>query len=384
MPQKPLIFIIAGEASGDHLGAKLMTELKPLDVSFAGIGGEEMQAQGLKSLFPMKELSIIGISGIIKDLPNLLSRLRYTVKTIQSLKPDVVITIDAPEFSFRVMKKLHKQPNRPFLIHYVAPSVWAWRPWLAKKISRFLDGLFCLYPFEPSMFAKHGLKSVFVGHPAAHPIKPSKRIKRDSNLLCVLPGSRSSEVRSLLPIFKETVCRIQSEKPELHIIIPTVPGVEQYVREQTESWPMPVKIVLGEEERNIAFQQAYTALAASGTVSLQLAAHNIPFVIAYKVSKFNEFIGRLLIKTPWVGMVNILISFQKFGCIKQDEKPWVPEFLQDDCTPIKISDSVLQLMTDEKMRNAQLVELTQAVQFLKAPENIASRKVTEYIRLPFN
>lgn len=379
MSQKPLIFIIAGEASGDHLGAELMSDLQPLGAEFKGIGGEEMQAQGLTSLFPMKELSIIGITGILKDLPNLLRRLRLTVETIQKLQPDIVITIDAPEFSFRVMKRLHKDARRPHLIHYVAPSVWAWRPWLAKKISRFLDGLLCLYPFEPLFFEKHGLKTTFVGHPSARLNTSLKNVKRDPNLLCVLPGSRSAEVKSLLPIFRDTVSQLKTNLPDLRVIIPTVPNVEHYVREETKTWPVQVTVVEGEMERDKAFQQAYAALAASGTVSLQLAAHKIPFVIAYKVSKFNEWVGRILIKTPWVCMVNIILSFQKFGYIKKDEKPWIPEFLQDECTPNKISTSLIELMTNDEIRSQQIDAMENASHCLKAPRQLAAQKVTEYL-----
>ena len=171
MSHSPLIFLIAGEASGDQLGADLMTSLKKMeDVRFAGIGGEAMAAQGLQSLFPMEELSLMGFFSILCHLRSLLQRLTYTVAMIQTLKPDVVVTIDAPEFSFRVMERLHKLPQRPRLIHYVAPTVWAWRPGRAKKVVRFLDHLLCLFPFEPPYFEKYGLKTTFVGHPIAKDI----------------------------------------------------------------------------------------------------------------------------------------------------------------------------------------------------------------------
>ncbi len=228
MSSGTLIFLIAGEPSGDKLGADLMASLKKnQNVRFMGIGGEAMKAEGLDSLFPMEELSLMGIFSILRDLPNLLRRLRYTVKTIQEMRPDMVITIDSPDFSFRVMKRLHKLPSRPKLVHYVAPTVWAWRPGRARKIAQFLDHLLCLYPFEPPLFEKHGLKSTFVGHPIAR--ATFKTCKRDPNLLCVLPGSRRSEIKMLLPIFRETITLVKKEVPALKIIIPTLPALKESI-----------------------------------------------------------------------------------------------------------------------------------------------------------
>lgn len=361
--QAPLIFLIAGEASGDQLGAALMHSLKKSqNVRFAGIGGEAMQKQGLQSLFPMKDLSLMGFSAIILNLPNLLRRLRFTIQEIQRLKPDVVITIDAPEFSFRVMKKLHKLPQRPRLIHYVAPTVWAWRPGRAKAVSQFLDHLLCLYPFEPPYFERYGLKSTFVGHPVAQ--IPSKNTKRDPNLLCLLPGSRSSEVKALLPIFGQTVALLHKDSPVLKIIIPTVPAVEPFVREGTTNWPMGVQIVLGDEARQKAFQEASVALAASGTVALQLSAAQLPFVIAYKISKVNEWLAKILIKIKWVCMVNILLGREA-----------IPEFLQENCTPEKLSFAIKQLMENVEMRTSQEEAMEKAINLLRSPPEKAAEVV---------
>ena len=332
MSPPPLIFLIAGEASGDQLGAALMSSLKKLQkVRFAGIGGPAMKAEGLKSLFPMEDLSIIGLFGILRRLKLLLGRLRLTVSTIEKLKPDVVVTIDAPEFSFRVMKRLHKFPERPRLVHYVAPTVWAWRSGRAQKVSRFLDHLLCLYPFEPPYFEKYGLKSTFVGHPIA--CETFKKVKHDPNLLCVLPGSRCSEIETLLPIFRKTVTLLKRDFSQLHIILPTLPSVESFVQKGIEDWPCEVQVVLGDEARKQAFRKSTAALAASGTIALQLSAARLPFVIAYKIGKVSSWIARYLLKTPWVCMVNILLN-----------KTCIPEFLQEDCTPEKLSLAVEQLL----------------------------------------
>lgn len=356
-----LIFIIAGEPSGDKLGADLMASLKKnKDVRFMGIGGEAMKAQGLESLFPMEELSLMGIFSILRDLPNLLRRLRYTVKTIQDVKPDMVITIDSPDFSFRVMKRLHKLPSRPRLVHYVAPTVWAWRPGRARKIAQFLDHLLCLYPFEPPLFEKHGLQSTFVGHPIANEAFLAR--KRDPNLLCVLPGSRRSEIKMLLPIFKETVALVKKEIPALKVIIPTLPALKVSIEEQVKTWPVEAAVVEGEDKRNEAFESAYVALAASGTVALQLAAARLPFVVAYSLGALSGKIAHILIKIPYVCMVNVLLGFEKSG-----GAPWIPEYIQENCQADKIAQGIIQLFKDENARAAEVKAMGKAITLLKAP-----------------
>lgn len=386
MSRIPLIFIIAGEASGDQLGADLMASLKELkEVRFAGIGGPAMAAQGLTSLFPMEELSLMGIGGILRQLPHLLHRLSSTVEAIQKMKPDLVVTIDAPEFSFRVMKRLHKLPARPRLIHYVAPTVWAWRPGRARKISTIVDRLLCLYPFEPPYFEKYGLKTIFVGHPVAKEKDSGEVVMKNHNpdLLCLLPGSRRSEIETLLPIFGQTVMLLKQEIPSLKVILPTLPSMKSLVERETQGWPIDVQIVVGDEARKAAFQNAAVALAASGTVALQLAAAGLPFVIAYKVGKINEWIGKALLKTPWVCMVNILLAFHTFGPDfvlnrKAKEKVkdlWIPEFLQDDCRPENLKTALMRLLQDPEARHRQEQAMKQAVSLLKAPSHIAAESL---------
>jgi lipid-A-disaccharide synthase len=290
-----------------------------------------------------------------------------TVQTIQKLKPDVVVTIDAPEFSFRVMKKLHKFSHRPGLIHYVAPTVWAWRPGRAKKIARFLDHLLCLYPFEPPLFEKYGLRSTFVGHPVAHELAQEK--KRDPDLLCLLPGSRASEVKTLLPIFGQTVEILHKDFPHLKIVIPTLSSVEKWVQEEVKNWSINVEIIRGDEARRAAFQKASVALAASGTVALQLAAAGLPCVIAYKIGKVSGWIARLLIKVKWACMVNILLRREA-----------IPEFLQKDCISENLAFAVEQLLKDPKMREAQVKAMKQAISLLNAPREAAASVVWEEIK----
>ncbi len=386
MSHIPLIFLIAGEASGDQLGADLMVSLKEMkEVRFAGIGGEAMAAQGLQSLFPMQDLSLMGIIGILRNLPHLWRRLKLTVKTIERLKPDVVVTIDAPEFSFRVMKRVHKFTQRPPLIHYGAPTVWAWRPWRARKISRFLDHLLCLYPFEPPYFEKHGLKTTFVGHPVAKENWP--RGKRDPNLLCVLPGSRQSEIKTLLPIFKETVLLLKKDIPGLKVVIPTLMSLESQIREEVGNWPLEIKIVVGDQARQEAFQKSSAALAASGTVALQLSAAQLPFVIAYKLGKVNEWFAKAFLQTPWACMVNILLVFQKLGpsfiltprARDLIPSPWIPEFIQENCTAEKIACALVTLLQDKGARTREIKAMKEAMVLLKAPSDAAASAVLEKI-----
>lgn len=380
MSHVPLIFIIAGEASGDQLGADLMASLKKLkDVQFAGIGGPAMTAQGLTSLFPMEELSLMGVVGILKNLPQLLKRLNFTVKTIKTLNPDAVITIDAPEFSFRVMQRLHKLSKRPRLIHYVAPTVWAWRPGRARKLSHLVDHLLCLYPFEPAYFEKYGLKTTFVGHPIAKERFSAE--ERDPNFLCVLPGSRRSEIKRLLPVFGETVKLLKKDLPDLKVVVPTLMPIESLVRQDIEDWPLDVQIVVGNEARKDAFQKASVALAASGTVALQLSAARLPFVIAYKLERINEWIVRALVHTPWACMVNILLAFKKFGpnfVLTRKAKDliealWIPEFIQQDCTAEKLAPTLLQLFNSQEARTCQIEAMTEAISSLKAPPHAAAQ-----------
>jgi len=328
----------------------------------------------------------MGVLGILRNLPHLLRRLKQTVETIQQLKPAVVITIDTQEFSTRVMKRLQKMPRRPRLIHYGAPTVWAWRPWRARSMATIVDRLLCLYPFEPPYFEKYGLKPTFVGHPIGK-IEIIEE-EREENLLCVLPGSRRSEIETLLPIFGQTVERIKREIPDLKVVIPTLPFLESMVREGVQDCPCEVQIVIGDDARKAVFQKASVALAASGTVALQLSAARLPFVIAYKMGRIQGWIGRRLIRTPWACMVNILLAFQKLGpgfvltpdAIKLIPTPWIPEFIQEKCTPENLAPAVLDLLKDEKVRAQQRDAMAKAIALLKASPDAAAKAILEEMK----
>lgn len=352
--KKPSVYLIAGEPSGDLLGAQLMEKLQGEGVHVHGIGGEHMQAQGLTSLFPMEGLSIIGVWGILKRLPQLLSRIRETLADIKSKQPDVVLTIDSPEFSFRIQKAIRKdrEGSTPFQAHLVAPTVWAWRPGRAAKVAQFLDHLFCLYPFEPPLFEKHDLPSTFIGHPIVNdPLGdgPSFRAKYgispEETLLCLLPGSRSSEISTLLPIFAEAAQNLRRDFPDLRVVIPTVSKHKAWVHDLTTSWSAPPIITEGESARRDAFAASNAALAASGTVAMQLAHAGVPMVIAYKIGPFPRSWMKLILQTPWVSMVNILL-----------QRRAVPELLQTDCTAHQCTQAIGPILRDGSSQERDLKE----------------------------
>lgn len=379
MSTKKRIYLIAGEPSGDLLGARLMKALKQTsteEIEFLGIGGPNMSAEGLTSLFPMKELSIMGLAEIIPHIPKILDRIKQTVADVEKQAPDCLITIDAPGFTFRVAKKL-KGKGIP-LIHYVAPTVWAWKPGRAKKIAQFLDHLMVLLPFEPPYFEKEGLSTTFVGHSVieseihsadAKAFKTKHGIPDDVPILCLLPGSRQSETSQLLPIFKDALKLIKEKHPNLRIVLPTVSTVSQVVKETTMGWGIPVLVVEGNEEKFGAFKAADVALAASGTVSLELALANTPSVITYRMKKLTHWLAKRLIKVKYASIVNLLHN-----------REVMPELIQDNCTPEKISQEVLKLLENKGQDQKQVEDLHSAMVMLgKGEKDLPSMRAAKCV-----
>lgn len=356
---KKKLFIIAGEASGDLLGADFLQSLgddiKNYDIQ--GIGGDEMLANGLpSSIFPMDDLAVMGIMAVLPRLPLLLKRISQTVQAIVDFQPDVLLTIDAPDFNFRVAKAVRKKGLKTKLIHYVAPTVWAWRPKRAEKIARFLDEIWCLFPFEPPYFDKHGLKAKFVGHPLAKKIqsisdadktlfRQKYGLQPDKPTLCLLPGSRHREIDTLLPIFLRTVTVLRQQFPALQVILPTLPTRQKAIMAHLSDQD-DIIIVTSEAEKYRAMQIADVALHASGTVGLELGLCETPMVTAYKVPKMTEWIMRLLLNINHINLVNIILG-----------KPIVVERVQTQCHPDILAKDVMVLLANKKSQVDDLKKL---------------------------
>ena len=361
MPQNIRIFIIAGEASGDLLGGSLMRSLKDMrpDVEFYGIGGASMQREGLQSLFPMEELSVMGITEILPRLPRILSRLSQTVRAVLDCKPDALVTIDSPDFCFRVVKKVRaKSKDRKIpCIHYVAPSVWAWRPGRAKKVAGFLDHLLTLLPFEPPYFEAHGLRATFVGHPLVEKepgngekFMEDHGLEPDQPVLCMLPGSRMSELDRLLDTFCETADIVLQDTPDTAIIIPTLPHLKPHIEKFFVGRGINPVVIDKTVDKYGCFAASTVAVAASGTVSLELALHSTPHIIAYKLGTISAWLAKRLVKTPYVNLVNIILN-----------RPVVPEMLLEDCEAKPMAKAVLKLMDERRAREAQLSAFREAL-----------------------
>ncbi|NQZ13931.1 MAG: lipid-A-disaccharide synthase [Alphaproteobacteria bacterium] len=342
------IYLIAGEASGDVLGSSLMKALKEKDnaVTFSGIGGALMEEHGMSSQFPMEELSLMGIVEILPNLKNLIGRINQTAQHIIETKPDIVVSIDAPDFSFRVQKKVRKALgyDAPKLVHYVAPTVWAWRPKRAKKIAGFLDALICLFDFEPPYFEKEGLKAIGVGHPMMESglVTAEASIVSDKPKLGVLFGSRKGEVKRLAPILIDALKEVVHAKPDVQLIVPTLPHLNDELEEQLQVLDVPKHIVVSPKNKWEVFKSCDAAMAVSGTVGLELAAANVPHLIVYNMSGLTWQILKRVIKTRFAHLANIIL-----------DKEVVPEFIQDNCQADIIAAETIKLLNDDQVRIAQ-------------------------------
>ncbi|MDD3288794.1 MAG: lipid-A-disaccharide synthase [Alphaproteobacteria bacterium] len=380
MSDAPLFFIVAGEASGDLLGARLMRALRKKtngSARFIGIGAERMQDEGLELFFHQRELAHMGLVELIRHLPQILRRINQTAEKVKSVNPTALITIDSPDFCFRVAKKVRAlAPNIP-LIHYVAPSVWAWRAGRAKKIAKFLDHLMALLPFEPPYFICENLPCTFVGHPIVESeiddgdsvrFRTKYAIPDSSTLVVLLPGSRMGEVKRLLPIFAATVVWLRAKWPKLHIVIPAVSSMAEYLTSATANWPVPVVITDTDEDKYDAFAAASVALACSGTVSIELAMSGLPTVIAYKVNRLTFALYRRLIKIKFATLANIM-----------HDRMVVPEFIQDDCTPEKLAIAVSELLENKDARGKQVENLVSVADWLGRGQFVPSERAAQVV-----
>jgi lipid-A-disaccharide synthase len=347
-------FLIAGEPSGDRLGAALMAGLKSLrpDLSFQGVGGPLMQAEGLTSLFPMEELSVMGIAEVLPKYRQLKARIAQSAAACLTETPAALITIDSPDFCLRVAKIV--KAARPDLktIHYVAPSVWAWRPGRAAKMAQSIDHVLALLPFEPPLMTAAGMTCDFVGHPVvAEPL--AVKTPQDSPLILALPGSRKGEVTRLAPVIGDTLARIKAVHPTARVALPTVPAVAGLVRSLCQDWPIVPQIITDPQMKRDAFANARVAIAASGTVSLELAANACPMVIAYKMNALTMWIMQRAALVDSVTLVNLVSDTRH-----------VPEFLGKACRADAIAPALLAIMQDGTARDHQLEAMALTMQRL--------------------
>ncbi|WP_373088439.1 lipid-A-disaccharide synthase [Sneathiella sp.] len=357
------VFIVAGEPSGDALGAKLMGALRQQSersINFEGVGGPLMAAEGLDSLFPMDDLTVMGLFEVVPKLRLLFRRMAETATAAKEFAPDVFITIDAPDFSFRVAKKL--QGTAFPKVHYVAPSVWAWRPGRAQKIAPLYDHLLTLLPFEPPYFEKVGLSATFVGHSVVESgagegdgirFRQEQGIGPEERVLMMLAGSRRSEVERLLPIFKTAAENLRARIGEFRLVAPVVGRSGEIVRDAVKSWKIPVLVLEGEAAKYDAMAAADVALAASGTVGLELALARLPTVIAYKLNAITARIARRFVKLDFVNLVNILLA-----------REIVPEYILENCTAANLTPALAELFHCEEKRARQIAGFDQAMLLL--------------------
>lgn len=342
------LFLVAGEPSGDRLGAALMAGLKALapGVAFAGVGGPAMAAEGLRSLFPMEEIAVMGIAEVLPRYAALKARIRQTAEAALAEAPAALITIDSPDFCLRVARIVRAaQPNLR-TIHYVAPSVWAWRPGRAKKMARVIDHVLALLPFEPPHMTAAGMTCDFVGHPV---VAEPRATPQEANayhgtgpLILALPGSRHGEVARIAPVIGTTLALLRPRFSNLRAAVPTVPGVLPLLRDLVKDWPIRPDIITDPARKRAAFAAADAAVAASGTVSLELAANACPMVIAYDMHPVTMWLMRRMAKVDTVTLVNLV-----------SETRAVPEFLGKDCRAARIAPALAQLLTDPEARRAQ-------------------------------
>jgi lipid-A-disaccharide synthase len=348
------IFLIATEESGDRLGASLMKVLRQRlggAVRFEGIGGHAMAREGLTSLFPIEELSIMGLAAVVKQLPMILRKIRETAEAVIRASPDILVIIDSPDFTHRVARRVRARDSAIPIIDYVSPSVWAWRPGRARAMSAYVDHVLALLPFEPEAYRRlRGPPCSYVGHPLTEQIatlRPGadeqRRREAPPPVLLVLPGSRRGEVRHHMAVFGATLGLLQAEGAAFELILPTMPHLADAVREGFASWPVQPRIVIGEQEKRAAFRIARAALAKSGTVTLELALAGVPMVTAYRTGAIEAWMLMRAINVSSVILANLVVG-----------ENVVPEFLQRDCTPEKLSGALRDVLEDSPLRRRQV------------------------------
>ncbi|HUJ02823.1 MAG TPA: lipid-A-disaccharide synthase [Rhizomicrobium sp.] len=386
LPARPLtLMLVCGEPSGDQLGGELMAAIRAIageSVRIVGVGGSAMAAQGLKTLFPLDDTAVMGLREVVPKLPAIFRRVRQATDYALETRPDAVVLIDSPDFTHQIARRLKRKSPSIRTVNYVAPQVWASRQYRARQMSHYFDLVLALLPFEAPFFEAHGLHSVFVGHPVIERaarmtggdrLRARLGIAPDAPLLAVLPGSRTNEIRFILPPFREAVALLKNDVPDLVCVMPTVHHVAARVRAATRDWPTPLHILEGNDDRFAAFDAADVALAASGTVTTELALAGTPMVVGYKAGWLSYRLMRPLIDVKFVTLVNILL-----------DREAVPEFIQERCRPEALAAALTKLFRDPHMREKQKRDLAEAAHQLgvgeEAPSLRAAHALLEFAR----
>ena len=378
------LYIVAGEKSGDDLGGKLMDALRlqQSDLRFFGVGGEAMAARGLHSLFPLSDIAVMGIGPVLARLPSLVARVYRTVADIGTVQPECLIIIDSPDFTHAVAKRVRQRWPHIAIVDYVCPSVWAWRTGRAKKMRSYIDHVLALLPFEPAALQRlKGPPSTYVGHPLIQRLQdmrpdPAEQLQRDSvkHEILLLPGSRRAEITHLMADFGACVAQLARRYPDAEFILPAVPHVAALIEIKMANWPVKARIVHGEQAKYAAFRRARAALAASGTVTLELALAQVPMVVAYKVG-WLEAPLRYLIKVASVVLPNLIAG-----------RNIVPEYLQEGCTPEALTVAMIDVINEGDGRRAQINAFAQLDQKMQIPEDrpadLAARIVLKFATSP--
>ena len=355
---RPLsIYMVAAEESGDALGASLARALVAQGgaaVRLSGVGGRAMAAAGIASPFPIEELSIIGLNAIPRRLPMILRRIRETADAIVAARPDALVIIDSPDFTHRVARRVRRATPSIPILDYVSPSVWAWRPGRARAMRGYIDCVLAILPFEPAAHLRlGGPPCIYVGHPLIERIaelRPNadeaQRRKADPPLILALPGSRTSEIGRLIGIFGDAIARTATRVGPIEVVLPTVPHLASRVGEAVAGWAVTPRIVVEPAAKWAAFRTARAALAASGTVTLELALAGVPTIAAYRISLIEELVARLggvRTRLASVILANLVLGGND-----------IPEFLQRDCTPQRLADALIPLLSDTPQRLRQV------------------------------
>jgi lipid-A-disaccharide synthase len=376
------IFIIAGEESGDQLGAALMKALKEKipQIEFRGVGGAAMKQAGLgESLFPMQDLSLMGLVEVVPKIPKMLNRIIQTVTSIKVFNPDIVLTIDSPDFCFRVQKEIKKSKLKARQIHFVAPTVWAWRPERAKKIAAFLNGLICLFPFETKYFEEQGLHAVAVGHPVLKSgvleadgsvFRRIHGFNEDQKILGLFLGSRKSEMDRLSKTIIETAKVLSTKIPGLGFIVPTLPRWREHIKNLLAQENIEAVVTSDPDEKWNAFKACDAALAVSGTVALEITVADIPHAILYRMNPITWKIVQHMVTTRHAHLANIML-----------DQALVPEFLQDEASVDRIAPALEKLLTDPLEQAAQKQGFQKVRDILQPdPSTSAAEQVAAFVQ----